>query len=148
MPEYPTGELFQKRLDTLDRPVYSINNGPQSNASEAEKKTACRQVKNFFEFTNKTKSIFRKNIYYKYRDLQLAVRTHDNWKLIKYNVNGIEHQQLFNLRKDPFETKNLAADKKYQQKLAEMTGVLKAEMTYYHDNLDLNKPNWGKVEKK
>jgi arylsulfatase A-like enzyme len=67
--------------------------------------------------------------------------------LIKYNVKGVEHQQLFNLNKDPWETKNLAENPKYQKKLADLTEILKKEMVFYHDNLDLNKPNWGKVEK-
>ena len=103
--------------------------------------------KNLMETINNPKLVFRENMYYKYRDLQLAVRTNDNWKLIKYNVTGVEHQQLFNLNKDPFETKNLAEKPKYQQKMIELTEILKKEMIFYHDDLDLNKPNWGKVEK-
>lgn len=103
--------------------------------------------KNLLETINNPKLVFRENMYYKYRDLQLAVRTNDNWKLIKYNVKGVEHQQLFNLNKDPWETKNLAENPKYQKKLADLTEILKKEMVFYHDNLDLNKPNWGKVEK-
>ena len=111
-------------------------------------KPASSEGKNLLEAIHDPTTVLRKTIYYKYRDIQLAVRTDDNWKLIKYNVNGVEHRQLFNLNKDPYETKNLADAKKHQSKLAEMTEVLKAEMTFYHDNLDLNKPNWGKVEKK
>lgn len=103
--------------------------------------------KSLLEAINNPKAVFRNNIYYKYRDLQLSVRTHDDWKLIKYNVKGVEHQQLFNLKRDPFEVKNLANSKKYQGKLAEMTEILKKEMLLYHDELDLNKPNWGKIEK-
>jgi arylsulfatase A-like enzyme len=103
--------------------------------------------KNLLETINNPKLVFRENMYYKYRDIQLAVRTNDNWKLIKYNVKGVEHQQLFNLNKDPFETKNLAENPKYQKKLTDLTEILKKEMVFYHDDLDLNKPNWGKVEK-
>ena len=103
--------------------------------------------KNLLETINNPKLVFRENMYYKYRDLQLAVRTNNNWKLIKYNVQGVEHQQLFNLNKDPFETKNLAEKPKYQKKMTELTEILKKEMIFYHDDLDLNKPNWGKVEK-
>ena len=108
-------------------------------------KPASSEGKNLLEAIHNPQAVFRQNIYYKYRDIQLAVRTHDDWKLIKYNVKGVEHQQLFNLKKDPWETKNLAMDKKYQARLAALTETLKAEMAFYQDNLDLNLPNWGKT---
>ena len=110
-------------------------------------KPTSSEGKNLLEAIQNPQAVFRQNIYYKYRDIQLAVRTHDNWKLIKYNVKGIEHQQLFNLKKDPWETKNLAMDKKYQARLTTLTETLKAEMAFYDDNLDLNLPNWGKTVK-
>ncbi|MDX2070351.1 MAG: sulfatase-like hydrolase/transferase [Haliscomenobacter sp.] len=110
-------------------------------------KPVSSEGKNLLEAIRNPQAIFRQNIYYKYRDIQLAVRTHDDWKLIKYNVKGIEHQQLFNLKKDPWETKNLAMDKKHQARLATLTETLKAEMAFYHDNLDLTLPNWGKMLK-
>ena len=109
---------------------------------------ATSEGKNILAAIQNPQKVFRENMYYKYKDVQVAVRTNDNWKLIKYNVKGVEHQQLFNLNKDPFETKNLAETKKYQEKLAEMTEILKKEMLFYHDELDINKPNWGKVVKK
>lgn len=107
-------------------------------------KPSSSEGKNLLEAIENPKKIFRENMYYKYRDLQLAVRTHDNWKLIKYNVNNAEHTQLFNLKRDPFEVKNLAKKPKFQQKLTELTDILKKEMLFYKDSLDLNKPNWGK----
>lgn len=110
-------------------------------------KPSSSEGKNLMEAIKNPKKVFRENMYYKYRDIQLAVRTHDNWKLIKYNVKGVEHQQLFNLNKDPWETKNLAENPKYQQKLLEMTDILKKEMAFYNDDLNLNKPNWGKIDK-
>ena len=110
-------------------------------------KPVSSEGKNLLEAILNPQAVFRQNIYYKYRDIQLAVRTHDNWKLIKYNVKGVEHQQLFNLKKDPWETKNLAMDKNHQARLAALTETLKAEMAFYHDNLDLNLPNWGKTLK-
>lgn len=110
-------------------------------------KPVSSEGKNLLEAVQNPQAVFRQNIYYKYRDIQLAVRTHDDWKLIKYNFKGVENQQLFNLKKDPWETKNLAMDKKYQAKLASLTETLKTEMAFYHDNLDLNLPNWGKTVK-
>jgi arylsulfatase A-like enzyme len=56
---------------------------------------------------------------YAYRDFQRAVRKGD-WKLIVYNVKGVQTIQLFNLKKDPLEMNNLAADKNWIIKLGEM----------------------------
>jgi arylsulfatase A-like enzyme len=107
-------------------------------------KPTSSEGKNLLEAINNPKKVFRENMYYKYRDIQVAVRTHDNWKLIKYNVTGVEHTQLFNLNKDPYETKNLAENPKFEQKLKEMNVILKKEMLFYNDNLDIDKPNWNK----
>jgi arylsulfatase A-like enzyme len=107
-------------------------------------KPTSSEGKNLLEAIENPKKVFRENMYYKYRDIQVAVRTHDNWKLIKYNVTGVEHTQLFNLNKDPYETKNLAENPKFEQKLKEMTVILKKEMFFYNDNLDIDKPNWNK----
>jgi arylsulfatase A-like enzyme len=100
--------------------------------------------KNLMEAIANPRKIFRENMYYKYRDIQLAVRTNDNWKLIKYNVNGAEHIQLFNLNLDQYETNNLAGKPEYQKKQSELTDILKKEMTFYRDELDIDKPDWGR----
>lgn len=86
----------------------------------------------------------REAVYYTYRDLQRAVRTADNWKLIKYNVNQRETTQLFDLNNDPYETQNLADDPAYSTKKRQLEARLVSEMKTYHDFLDLSKPNWGK----
>lgn len=100
--------------------------------------------KNLLAAIEHPEQVFRQNIYYRYRDLQLAVRTNDNWKLILYNVKGENHAQLFNLNRDPFEIRNLANKKGHQAKLAELKGILRQEMIFYGDPLDIEKPNWGK----
>lgn len=46
-------------------------------------------------------------MYFSFRNLQRAV-TILPYKLIEYNVKGERHTQLFNLKEDPWETKNLA----------------------------------------
>lgn len=86
----------------------------------------------------------RESVYYAYRDLQRAVRTSDNWKLIKYNVNQRETTQLFDLNKDPYETNNLADNPSFRPKRQLLEAQLIREMKTYHDFLDLSKPNWGK----
>ena len=108
---------------------------------------ATSEGKNMLAAIQNPKTVFRENIYYKYRDVQVAVRTNDNWKLIKYNFKKENHTQLFNLNKDPFEMENLAENAQYQNKLIELTGILKKEMFFYHDDLDIDKPNWGKKAK-
>jgi arylsulfatase A-like enzyme len=62
-----------------------------------------------------------------YREIQRAVRTHDA-KLIEYLVKGQRTTQLFDLKNDPWETKDLANDparadqvKALRQRLEELT---------------------------
>ncbi|RRA98852.1 sulfatase/phosphatase domain-containing protein [Larkinella rosea] len=78
-----------------------------------------------------------------YRDLPRAVRTADNWKLIKYNVKQWETTQLFDLNKDPYETRNLANDPAFRQKKQQSETRLVSEMKTYHDFLNFGKPNGG-----
>lgn len=54
-----------------------------------------------------------------YKDLQRAVRTHDA-KLVEYNVKGQLTTQLFDLRNDPWEMKNLADDPAHMDLLRAM----------------------------
>lgn len=95
-------------------------------------------------FIKNPKKPGRQQVYYAYRDLQRAVRTADNWKLIKYNVNQQQTTQLFNLNNDPYETKNLADNSAFAQKKQQLEALLISEMKTYHDALDITKPNWGK----
>ncbi len=46
-------------------------------------------------------------LHFQYKKYQSAVRK-DNYKLIRYEVNGEAHTQLFDLKADPWETNNLA----------------------------------------
>lgn len=54
-----------------------------------------------------------------YRGFQRAVRTHEA-KLIEYRVKGARITQLFDLKNDPWETKNLAHDPAYASLLAQL----------------------------
>jgi len=65
-----------------------------------------------------------------YRELQRAVRTRDT-KLIEYLVQGKRTTQLFNLKDDPWETKNLADDSAYAGLLAKMREKLGQLMKEY-----------------
>ena len=61
----------------------------------------------------------------------------------RYNVNGVQTIQLFDLRSDPLEMKNLAADPVQASRVGDMTTLLKRWMRETDDHLDLDKPDWG-----
>jgi arylsulfatase A-like enzyme len=59
----------------------------------------------------------RDSLYFNYKNLQRAAYK-DDWKLICYPQ--INHQQLFNLKDDPDEMNNLAADSQQAQRIANL----------------------------
>jgi arylsulfatase A-like enzyme len=91
----------------------------------------------------------RDTIFLAYKDIQRAVRT-DRWKLIRYTQ--INKSQLFDLKDDPDELKDLAGDPKYADKLKEMTALLVEQQKKFGDmqplspdkpaplTIDLSKP--------
>jgi arylsulfatase A-like enzyme len=95
---------------------------------------------------NPSKKI-RNQIYNVYGNWSRSIKTHDGYKLIVYNVDGMFHTQLFNLKVDPWEMNDLSKEKSYQEKTALMRSKLKAEMKLTHDNLDIDLPNWGRAIK-
>lgn len=70
----------------------------------------------------------REDIYVAYRTFQRGIRAGD-WKLIAYNVNGNRTAQLFDLRNDRWETKNLAAERGQRKRVKELTERLHLRMT-------------------
>ena len=86
------------------------------------------------------KARVRDSVFLAYRHFQRGVRT-DDWKLILYNVGGKQTTQLFDLRNDPWEIKDLAA--REPGRVKEMRGLLKQWMKQVEDPLDLDKPDWG-----
>src|SRR6516225_5737028 len=69
-----------------------------------------------------------------YRTIQRAVRD-DRWKLIVYpQVNKV---QLFDLRNDPAETKDLAADRAHAAEVARLTALLQGWQKKLGDGLPL-----------
>jgi len=88
----------------------------------------------------------RESVFYAYRDLQRGVRTADNWKLIRYHVGGMAHEQLFDLNNDPEERINLAHDPDHAEKLKQMEELLVEQSRAFADPLDLSAPDWGKVD--
>ncbi len=74
------------------------------------------------------------SVYGAYRDLQRMVRT-DRYKLIRYpHVNEV---QLFDMKKDPWEMKDLAEDPKYAKRVKELDVDLRRWMKETGDKLEL-----------
>lgn len=94
------------------------------------------------------KDKIRARVFLAYRHLQRALRTDDNWKLIKYNVSGKETTQLFNLNNDPWEAHNLADIMQHQKRLHELTALLQSDMKALDDFYSLKKPNLTSGQKK
>ena len=90
------------------------------------------------------KTRLRETMFFAYRHFQRAVRT-DGWKLIRYQVGGQPTTQLFDLREDPWETRNLAGEPAQAARLRELTVLLKDWMKKTDDPLDLDQPGWGYV---
>jgi arylsulfatase A-like enzyme len=86
----------------------------------------------------------RNHIYNVYGNWSRSFKSEDGYKLILYNVGGVHHTQLFNLRKDPQEINDLSKKGRFQQKILELRSNLIKEMQATHDNLDLQKENWGR----
>ena len=93
---------------------------------------------------NPVKSI-RENIYNVYGHWSRSIKTKDGYKLILYNVNGVQTTQLFQLKTDPWEKHNLAKNKQLQGQISRMRDLLKKEMREKHDNLQIDLPDWGRT---
>ena len=70
-----------------------------------------------------------------YRQFQRCVRT-DRWKLIRYP--HINHTQLFDLKADPDEVNDLAANPAFADRVQEMTKLLEEQQKAYGDMLPLS----------
>jgi arylsulfatase A-like enzyme len=71
----------------------------------------------------------REVIYTAYEDKMRAVRD-DRYKLIRYPP--LDHVQLFDLERDPFELRNLAGDAAHAEVEAHLRALLESE----HDRLE------------
>lgn len=66
-------------------------------------------------------------LFFAYKDIQRAIRD-DRYKLIEYSVQGARTTQFFDLKTDPAELKNLAADPRYTQQLHQLRNQLQRWM--------------------
>ncbi len=86
----------------------------------------------------------RDSVLLAYRDFQRGVRTADDWKMIRYQVAGVETVQLFDLASDPWERENLAGRPEHARREAALTELLCTSMRACDDICDLDLPNWGR----
>lgn len=63
--------------------------------------------------------VIREHLYYAYRDFQRSI-SDGEWKLIEYHVNSNNQTQLFNLKEDPWEIKNLSNEKKQSKRIKQL----------------------------
>jgi len=87
------------------------------------------------------KNEVRGSVFAAYRQFQRMVRQ-GGWKLIRYNVEGKQTTQLFDLASDPWEVKNLAGEPERKERLGEMDALLASWMKQVDDICDPSKPNW------
>ncbi len=74
----------------------------------------------------------RPHLYFAFMSWQRAVRD-DRYKLIEYCVDGARHTQLFDLKDDPDEMKNLADDAAHRKTLDALRTLLKQERLRLND---------------
>lgn len=81
----------------------------------------------------------RKSLYFAYTRCQRAIKS-QQYKLIEYVVNRrLKNIQLFNLKEDPLELNNLAANPEFNDKIEE----LHEEMFRLRDEWSDNNSRWG-----
>lgn len=86
----------------------------------------------------------RSSIYNVYGHWSRSIKSEDGFKMIVYNVDGVATTQLFNLKKDPLEIKDLFKDPAYSDKILQMRDLLKQQMTAAFDDLNIDLPDWGR----
>jgi len=80
----------------------------------------------------------RNSIFMGYTHYQRAVKDRQ-FKLIEYNVDGVRNTQLFDLKNDPWEMQNLAANPDNAGRLQE----LRKRLLEYRSEWDDNSSQWG-----
>ena len=74
----------------------------------------------------------RAQLYFAFMSWQRSIRD-SRYKLIEYCVDNTRHTQLFDLKEDPQETKNLATNPEYQKKLQTLRALLQQEAIKLND---------------
>jgi arylsulfatase A-like enzyme len=88
-------------------------------------------------------STVRQSIFTAYGDVQRAVRD-ERWKLIRYP--RVDKTQLFDLRQDPDEVRDLASDPRHAGEVARLMALLAQQQKLAGDTLPLKAQNPGPAE--
>jgi len=80
----------------------------------------------------------RDHLMFAYCETQRAIRD-EEWKLIRYPQ--INRTQLFNLKKDPWEMRDLSREDEHQDRIQSMTALLASEQKNLGDDLPLTSDN-------
>jgi arylsulfatase A-like enzyme len=104
------------------------------------------EAKSLFPVFSQPDIVVRKNIYNVYGHWLRSIKSEDGYKLILYNVNGVLHTQFFDVKMDKWEKVNLADDPAFSKIQESLEQLLIKEMKEAHDNLDITKPDWGRVK--
>ena len=83
------------------------------------------------------KTKHRDYLFCAYRDCQRMVRD-DRWKLIRYNAGGVKNVQLFDLKSDPDEVINLAADPMHTAQKEKLDRLLTEARKGFGDPVDFD----------
>lgn len=86
----------------------------------------------------------RSFIYNVYGHWSRSIKSNDGFKLIVYNVDGQQKQQLFDLKNDPWEKTDLADKPAYREKISQLRTQLQQEMRNAGDALNLELADWGR----
>ena len=84
----------------------------------------------------------RSSLVFAYKNNQRAIRKGE-YKLIEYLVNGQKTGQLFHLKSDPWEMKNLYQLKAFQEKKKALQKELQKQLTQFNDPVKLSLEDWG-----
>jgi arylsulfatase A-like enzyme len=98
--------------------------------------------KSFLPILKDPKRKTRDGLIYAYRHFQRALRT-NRWKFIRYNVNGKQTRQLFDIVADQWEMKNLIDDPALAETVNQLDSLLRMYLKQAGDPLDLSKPDWA-----
>jgi arylsulfatase A-like enzyme len=79
----------------------------------------------------------RDTLFAAYRGFQRMIRD-ERWKLIKYDVKGDRHAQLFDLAHDPYERHNLADDPTHAAERQRLEADLLKAREHYGDPSDFD----------
>jgi arylsulfatase A-like enzyme len=77
----------------------------------------------------------RDTIFLAYKDVQRAVRR-GHWKLIRYPE--VNKTQLFNLRDDPYETKDLSTNPAYSDRVRQLMALMREQQKLFGDTAPLS----------